>query len=259
MYTKNMKMVEYGPCGSETSIQPDITRLLHRIVMNDGKLTLGELGYLNMNTVSYVEEGIEVKIFFAVELAMIPEKQVNATNKYHVNPAFSIFQNVLFVGDLDDAVTFEVAQVPKYDIIEDSMGRTSVKVKKKMENNVEVAVMHCNLGLVLASILDHDLSDPDYQVQIETLGSNSSDKDQIIIQMGAKKEFPIMIKAMYNDIPDYQGFSKKSVYSYLIGRIKESNEKRNLQKELIHKVKKDADKQKKKKYKIEHKKLSNYR
>lgn len=257
MSTLNLKTVEFGPCGSDNSIQSLITQALHEIVMKNGTLTLSEMGYLGMNTVSFVEDHIEVKVFFASELSMIGTKQINASKQYRVNPVFKVFQNVLFVGNLESAITFEIAQVPKYDIIEDEMGKASVKIKKKMENNVEVTVMHCNLGLMLAAILNHDVADPNFSIKAETLGSNTADEDHIIIQMGTKKEFPVRITVTYD--PAYTPFKVDSVYQYLIRKMTESSSKKTLQKELVKNATKDASKQKRKSYKIEHGKISKFR
>ena len=66
----------YGPCGSDHTLQQEITMLMHTIVMKNGQYTLSELGYLNMNTITYVEDHIEVKIFFAPELAVVAGKTI---------------------------------------------------------------------------------------------------------------------------------------------------------------------------------------
>ena len=102
----------YGPCGSDHTLQQEITMLMHTIVMKNGQYTLSELGYLNMNTITYVEDHIEVKIFFAPELAVVAGKRFNGSKSQMINPMLNIFNGILFVGNLEDAVSYENIDLP---------------------------------------------------------------------------------------------------------------------------------------------------
>lgn len=250
----------YGPCGSDHTLQQEITMLMHTIAMKNGQYTLSELGYLNMNTITYVEDHIEVKIFFAPELAVVAGKRFNGSKSQMINPNLNMFNGILFVGNLEDAVSYENIDLPKYKIAKDSLGRMAVRVKEKKDTeDAEVVVMRCNLSLVLAAIYQVNLDDPDFKVRIETIGGKGKHNDEeIVMSVGAKQEFPVRVTVEFND--DYAtGYDSKAAVNYLLRKYQNSLVSKENRKSLGRKISEDAKDLKKKRDNRKNKNVSKFR
>ena len=161
----------YQPAGIDHNLQSAITGLMHSIAVMNSEVTLAEMGYLNMNMVSFVEDHVEVKLYFIPNLATVTERAPNGKPISHPNPKLNIFKDYMFVGDLEKAISFDTITVPKYNIDIDELGKPAIKIKsgKKTEEDQEVLVLHCNLAVVLAAINNVDMMDPNFNVSFETV------------------------------------------------------------------------------------------
>ena len=172
----------------------------------------------------------------------------------------NIFNGILFVGNLEDAVSYENIDLPKYKIIKDSLGRLAVRVKEKKDTeDAEVVVMRCNLSLVLAAIYQVKLDDPDFKVRIETIGGKGKHNDEeIVMSVGAKQEFPVRVTVEFND--DYAtGYDSKAAVNYLLRKYQNSLVSKENRKSLGRKISEDAKDLKKKRDNRKNKNVSKFR
>lgn len=236
---------EFGPAGSDNTLQKLITEFLHNRLCSSGVTTLAELGYFHMNMVSYVEDHVEVKIYFHPALAT--DKHVMRNGKEYRTPKkeLALFQNYLFIGDVEDAITYDTIAVPKYYIDRDDLGKPALKIRngsKKAKEDVNVLVLRCNLALTMAAIFNINLMDPYYQVEYETLGASSKkDKDKhIIITAGNKQEYPVRVMMERSVVS--QVFDPELALPYIESRIRQSDETMKTKKKLQRKVSEKAEK-----------------
>lgn len=231
---------QYDPIGRSKQLQEEITNLLHNIIMNNGKFTLAEIGYLHMNTVTFVRDHAEVKIYFLPELSTTKTREFGAV-KVQPSPMLKVFQNYLFVGDNLDAVTsFENVTVPKYSIVNDDLGRPAIHIKdgKKHEDDVEVLVLHCNFALTMAALNGVNLTDPNFAVDYETI-AGSTKGSEVVMSIGSEKEFPIMINVRFS--PNPTGYDPDQAIPFLLAKATKAKAAKSNQKKLARKVSESAE------------------
>lgn len=238
----NMVRVKtWEPAGTPDGfeLKRDITELLDEIVKGNSDHTLAEMGYLNMSLISYSDGQIRAKVFFAPELAtQTTSNGVNTDGKIIPHPALNVFQNWLFVGDLKDAVTFESMPVPKYEIERNNRDQLAIRIKdgKKVTEDGEAVVLNCNLLILMAAIVDTNLWDPAFKVEVETVGKSKKKENDmaIMINAGARQEFPVRITVTYTVsnnpyIPD-------DAVPYLMDRVKKLSDANATKKKLANKA-----------------------
>lgn len=228
-------------CPGGLELKKLVTNLMDRIVKESGKYTLAELGYLHMNLVSYCNGQVQLKVFFAPELATSTVgNAANGNGRIVPHPALNIFNGYMFVGELEKAVTYETMTLPEYYIERDNRDQLAVYIKdgkKKVMEDAEVVVLHCNLILTIAAGLDHNLWDENYKVDIETVGKTKKKDDDVsvMIQAGAYQEFPVRV--LVNCTYGYDvGYNPDDAIPYLVNRIKKVSEANDTKKKLTKKV-----------------------
>lgn len=242
---KPVRRYQFEPMGVNHELQELITDLMHRVVLRDGKHTLAEMGYLHMSSIAFVNDHVEVKVYFAPELATVTGSKVNGKATIAPNPILNVFKNYLFVGSLDANVAFANMQVPKYYIDRDARDQLAIRIKDKKNKNsddTEVMVLYCNLDLILAAYYDVNILEPDFLASYETIGNSSKNNEEtpgIMISMGASQEFPVRVKAT---IPvACAGYEPADAIPYLIGKMQAMKETKKTKKELARKVSDSAE------------------
>lgn len=231
---------QYDSIGRSKQLQEEITHLLHEIIMANGKFTLAEIGYLHMNTVTFVRDHAEVKLYFIPELSTTKSNEFGSI-KVSPSPMLKVFQNYLFVGDnLDAVVSFENVTVPKYSIVNDDLGRPAIHIKdgKKHEDDAEVLVLHCNFALTMAALNGVNLTDPNFAVEYETIATGGKNAE-VVMTIGNEKEFPIMIKVSFS--PNPTGYDPDQAIPFLIAKATQAKNAKANQKKLARKVSESAD------------------
>lgn len=235
-------VIQYSPVGSGNEFQKKITQLMSEVIEARGDTTLAEMGYLHMNMVSYVENRVELKVYFAPELATITTGAFNGAPVVKPNPALNVFKDYLFVGSLEQAIGFDTMAVPKYKIKENEYGRRYINIKDgcTMEDS-EVLVLYCNLPIALAATNRIPLSDPNYDVTYQTVGAagGKHPERKVIISVGSKQEFPVRIEATYTARGE-RYYDPADAVPYLIARANRANNIKKNQKKLAKKVSEEA-------------------
>lgn len=240
-----VRRVQFEPMGISYELQELITKLMHKIVLREGKYTLAEMGYLHMSSVAFVNDHVEVKVYFAPELATVTGSKMNGKATVVANSILNVFKNYLFVGSLDANVAFANMQVPKYYIDRDERDQLAIRIKDKKNKNsddTEVMVLYCNLDLILAAYYDANILDPDFVVGYETIGNSSKNNEEtpgIMISMGASQEFPVRINA---SIPvNSTGYEPNDAVPYLLSKMQAMKETKKTKKKLARKVSDSAE------------------
>ena len=217
-----------------------ITDLMDRIIKENGKYTLAELGYLHMNLVSFCNGQVQVKVYFAPELATSTVgNAVNGNGRIVPHPALNVFNGYMFVGDLDKVISFETMTIPMYEIERDNRDQLAVRIKdgkKRVQEDAEVVVMHCNLALVLAAAHNVSLWDENFKVEVETVGKTKKKDDDVVVMInaGAYQEFPVRVKFEYGF--NAEVYNPDDAIPYLVSRMKKSQEAKDTKKKLANKV-----------------------
>lgn len=246
-----VRVKTWEPAGSPdgNELKRDITKLLDRIVKENSKFTLAEMGYLHMNLISFCNGQVNAKIYFAPELATQTETNgVNTDGKIVPHKALEVFQNYLYVGELKNAVTFESMPVPRYDIERNERDQLAIRIKdgKKINEDGEAVVLNCNLLLLIAAVLDVNPNDPNFDVKVETVGkSKKKDRDMaIMINAGAQQEFPVRITAQYTVIDNVGTaivpYEPDAAIPFLMNRMKKMQEMKTTKNKLANKASDNA-------------------
>lgn len=246
-----VRVKTWEPAGSPdgNELKRDITKLLDRIVKENSKYTLAEMGYLHMNLISFCNGQVNAKIYFAPELATQTETNgVNTDGKIVPHKALEVFQNYLYVGELKNAVTFESMPVPRYDIERNERDQLAIRIKdgKKINEDGEAVVLNCNLLLLIAAVLDVNPNDPNFDVNVETVGkSKKKDRDMaIMINAGAQQEFPVRITAQYTVIDNVGTaivpYEPDAAIPFLMNRMKKMQEMKSTKNKLANKASDNA-------------------
>lgn len=246
-----VRVKTWEPAGSPdgNELKRDITKLLDRIVKENSKFTLAEMGYLHMNLISFCNGQVNAKIYFAPELATQTETNgVNTDGKIVPHKALEVFQNYLYVGELKNAVTFESMPVPRYDVERNERDQLAIRIKdgKKINEDGEAVVLNCNLLLLIAAVLDVNPNDPNFDVKVETVGkSKKKDRDMaIMINAGAQQEFPVRITAQYTVIDNVGTaivpYEPDAAIPFLMNRMKKMQEMKSTKNKLANKASDNA-------------------
>lgn len=246
-----VRVKTWEPAGSPdgNELKRDITKLLDRIVKENSKFTLAEMGYLHMNLISFCNGQVNAKIYFAPELATQTETNgVNTDGKIVPHKALEVFQNYLYVGELKNAVTFESMPVPRYDVERNERDQLAIRIKdgKKINEDGEAVVLNCNLLLLIAAVLDVNPNDPNFDVKVETVGkSKKKDHDMaIMINAGAQQEFPVRITAQYTVIDNVGTaivpYEPDAAIPFLMNRMKKMQEMKSTKNKLANKASDNA-------------------
>lgn len=246
-----VRVKTWEPAGSPdgNELKRDITKLLDRIVKENSKFTLAEMGYLHMNLISFCNGQVNAKIYFAPELATQTETNgVNTDGKIVPHKALEVFQNYLYVGELKNVVTFESMPVPRYDIERNERDQLAIRIKdgKKINEDGEAVVLNCNLLLLIAAVLDVNPNDPNFDVKVETVGkSKKKDRDMaIMINAGAQQEFPVRITAQYTVIDNVGTaivpYEPDAAIPFLMNRMKKMQEMKSTKNKLANKASDNA-------------------
>lgn len=191
-------VVEYAPNGVDHRLQRRITELMDRIVQQEHKFTLAQLGYLHINTLMCDKETstAQLRIYFDVHYAARAVKsQINGKKELRPVQELNVFEKYLFVGPLENAITFETIMAPKTKMVEDEMERASIKFKDDAKFvETEVVCLHCNLPITMAALHDISIMDPKFTVQGFTVGAGKKNVKKSIIASGAKSEVPMRLK-----------------------------------------------------------------
>ena len=254
-----IKKVTYMPMGRDHALQKEITKLLYDTLAKVDTVP-SEVGYLHMNSVTFVEDHLEVKLYFTPTLATQKTTGINGAVTYAPRSVFNALNGVMFIGKLSDNVSFETITVPWYKLCENPYNKTlyvNIRDDKKAREDEEVMVLHCNLSLVLAAIHDVDLmQDANFRVSYETVAeTGKSKKDipaQIAATVGRSNEYPVTIVVQYTEGGQYR---PESAIPYLLRKQQEGKAKKRTQRELAQKVSADAAHLDKKRYK---KQFKNY-
>lgn len=236
---------QYEPMGVNHELQNVITKVMHEVVLDKGTKTLSELGYLHMSSIAFVKDHLEVKVYFAPELATKVVKHINNNGTTIPNPDLNIFQGYLFVGDVKDNVAFVNMAAPKYKIEENNRNVPAVVVKEKKREDTELMVVYCNLDLILAAYHDIDPNTDGFAVNYSTVG-NSADNDEgdhgIMISMGVNQEFPVRVIAEVPSKVGYSvGYEPDQAIPYLLAKMNAVREAKKTKKELAHQVSDKAE------------------
>lgn len=239
---KPISRFTYQPAGCPGGhlLKQTITDLMDRIIKMNGKYTLAELGYLHMNLVSYCNGQVQVKVYFAPELATSTVgNAVNGNGRIVPHPALNVFNGYMFVGDLDKVISFETMTIPMYEIERDNRDQLAVRIKdgkKKVQEDAEVVVMHCNLALVLAAAYNVSLWDENFKVEVETVGKTKKKDDDVVVMInaGAYQEFPVRVKFEYSY--DAEVYNPDDAIPYLVSRMKKAQDAKSTKKKLADKV-----------------------
>ena len=220
-----VRTIEYEPNGTDHRLQRRITELMDRIVQEDGRFTLAELGYLHMNTLLYNRDTgrVSLKIYFDVHYAARTAKDP-ANGKKQVVPVteLNIFEKRLFVGPLRNAVTFETVMAPKTKMLKDEKDRASISFKDDAKFvETDCLVLNCNLPIAMAALHDLSLEDPNFSVRCTTVGRGNAEKEKTIISSGKRKDIPVKVIVTAGQLVDGEGneigYDPSTCQTYLLG------------------------------------------
>ena len=242
--------IEYDPSAGDHKLQRRITELMDRLVQNDSRFTLAELGYLHMNTLLYDRETgrVNLKVYFDVHYSCrVVKDKTNSRRSIMPVDELNVFQNYLFVGPVVNAVTFETIMAPKTKKIEDEQGRPSLSFKDDAKFvETEVLVLNCNLPVAMAAVHDIDLKDPLYKVRCTAIAKSGSNKESMVISSGNKKEIPVKLTITVSGVTDddnsTSGFDTVDVKPFLVALRERNLNKAKNQSKLTDKARDKAEK-----------------
>lgn len=185
----------FRPNGADHEFQQLVTNLLHQIVMDDERVTLGELGYLHQNTLMLNQDTQcpELRIYF--DARFVYRKAMNPTigrEDLIVVDEMSIFKDWLFVGHPQGVFTIEKILAPKTELFEDELGRTSLRIKKgNRQVETVAAIMRCNASIAIAAALNINLGDPNFKIQFNPVAKGSNSAVDSIVVSASNRMVPV--------------------------------------------------------------------
>lgn len=209
-------------CNSE-ALQQRITQAVYSLTEARGSCTPAQLGYLHMaNVTSTPYHGIEVKLYFATELALDSIKKKKRV--FTISSELNVFKNFFFVGPLTEVVTVEKINCPKYKIKKDDDDNEELMIRDKMDTTEQLAVvLHCNLDLVMATIHNINLNDPNFQVETNVVNENKKKKHQVMIMGNVTDEHSVRITVQMTEDADEQ-YNENDAIPYLM-KLKKKQDK----------------------------------
>jgi len=241
------------PNGASHELQELITNLMHDVVMDMGKVTLANLGYLHINTLMYNKQtgSLNLKVFFDPHYcARVVNNPANGNKEIAVVEPLTMFENYLYVGNIYGAITSEKILAPKSKAVKDSRNMASMIVKdngKLVETSA--LVLNCSLPITLAAALNISLQDPNFNVSCSTVGRGSKKASKQIIVTSANAEVPVSVDISCTE--GYNaGYDPADAANYLVmlrDRVTRANENaEKLKRDVQKKAKKNSDKSSKK-------------
>ena len=250
-----ISVITYQPIGIDHELQRDITNMMHNLVLNDGRFTLAELGYLHASDCVFdrITGDIKMRVYFHAQLAARMIQSDTSSNSV-IKPIreLSVFESYLYVGNLNDVIEYDNVLMPKTDIVNDEIGRASLVFKGNGAKMVEtpVLIINCNLAILLAAITGTNLLDRKFNIKCETLGAVK--KGEIMLTTSSDRvEMPIKITVTRTADPGSY-YDPSDAIPYLSSQFDEISEKQNEQiklEETVRKKARDSKKDKKKKAK----------
>ena len=245
--------VTYPPNGTTHDLQKAITDLMHRIVMDAGKFTLAELGYLHINTLTYDKEQgqLYLKVYFDVHFAArVRKSEVNTARTIVPVQELTVCENYLYVGNIVDSITYEKILAPKTKTVEDVAGRPALQFKEDSSKIVETdaLVLNCSFPITMAAMLDVSLADPEFSVACETVGKGGKNAIKSIVATSNNAEVPVIVTVTHTH-EDTEPYDPALAVSYLVNlreRLKKADHNRDKLKESVReKAKKNSNKRNK--------------
>lgn len=260
-YGETLQTVLYEPIGDsyDRKFQQDFTKTLANLLSQAKKPTLSELGYLHMNSILYSNGQIEVKAYFNLELATEEVDHFHETGKEldgrKLSPAFQAFQNYLFVGNPENSVSIATMNMlPKQKIKEREDGTRYLVLKNKADPDPQSClVLHCNPDLVLATIQNIDLRDPDFHIDYHTVGDT---QDEIVIRGSRMNEYPVEVRIQWNQ--EIKGYHPEDAIPYLRNKIQKIQKQQQRAEEARENLADRAEVQEEKREKERHKKMRKF-
>ena len=238
--------VTFAPNGVDHRLQREITDHLHQIVEADGRMTLAELGYLHINTLTYnpTSGELNLRIYFDARFASREIKSpVNGNTETVPLNELNVFKNRLFVGRLEDAVDYWTIMAPKTKAIEDEKGRASIRIKDDSKLvETKALVLDCNLATTVASMLDIDLFDPYFKITVNTKGKGARKALQSVVA-NVTADVPAALTVVYQTSDN--GYNPDDAENYLRMLAERVSDAQSNRSELESRVRKDAKKRKK--------------
>ena len=253
--------ISYPPNGTSHALQKLITDLLHRLVTANAMFTLGELGYLHINTLTYDKEAgqLRLKVYFDARFVCREEKsEFNTSKKYVPVHELRLFQNYLFVCDVVNVASYEKIMAPKTKVVENEFGHPSLEIKDSSKV-VETAalVLNCSLPLTMAAALGISLSDPEFLVSCETVGKGGKSAVKSIISTSHTSEVPVAVTVTRTH-GAVEPYDPAEAVPYLISLQERTAAAAQNREKLKRDVKKKADKNKAKAQKQRNKGFNKY-
>lgn len=193
----------YEAMGISHELQQDITQLMHKLVMQTGKFTLSELGYLHMSTLLFnlQDQSLELKLYFDVRLAGRVNRDL-VVDGHHIAPVkeLNVFNGYFFVGDIVNVVTYEKIIAPKVDISGDRLGRASLVFKKNGGmKELDALVINCSFPLTMAAIANVNLMDPNFAPRVKPIAKAADGAMQMVVTNVVQKVVPVTVDVQYTD------------------------------------------------------------
>ena len=229
-----------------TSIQRVMTKFIHDRVMEVGKFTMVELGYLHACSLTGDKKtgAIDPCVYF--DAALATRKVVNPVNGktlYRPVNELNIFANYLFTGDIMKCVTLENMLTPRVAGNTDRAGRMAISISDKKKTDYRaVLVLHCNVALTVASILGINLLDPNFTVRCKTIQPKDESPDDIVTDE-QNTTVPVGVYVMWNGANESNWFDPADAESYVALQNASVSERKDLEKDFQKKLKKKSERE----------------
>lgn len=249
----------FKPIGFDHEIQTLMTKLFHNLVMKFSDKTMSEMGYTHQIAVLFENGTIKLRMYFHPELATYEELSANGKAVRKPIPQLGIMNGYFFILpgnsiDLSLVTGIEKIMMPKVKIKYNERGNLAIKVKDDATMKLQDAFyVECNLLLTVASILNLNLTDPNYTVKATTV--SQTDKKRAILVDGRNNSYQIWINVTFSeDSAISSGYDPEDAIPYLTAIASKAIDAKQSQKKLMRKAEDKAEKKKNN----DKKKLSKY-
>ena len=229
-----------------TSIQRVMTKFIHDRVMEVGKFTMAELGYLHACSLTGDKKTGAIDLCVYFDAALATRKVVNPVNGktlYRPVNELNIFANYLFTGDIMKCVTLENMLTPRVAGNTDRAGRMAISISDKKKTDYRaVLVLHCNVALTVASILGINLLDPNFTVRCKTIQPKDESPDDIVTDE-QNTTVPVGVYVMWNGANESNWFDPADAESYVALQNASVSERKDLEKDFQKKLKKKSERE----------------
>lgn len=227
-----------------TSIQKAMTAFIHDRVMEVGKFTMAELGYLHACSLTGDKKTGAIDLCVYFDAALATRKVVNPVNgktMYRPVNELNIFANYLFTGDIMNCVTMENMMTPRVTGNTDRAGRVAISISDKKKTDYRaVLVLHCNVALTVAAILGINLLDPNFTVRCKTIQQESPDD---IVTDEQNTTVPVGVYVTWNGANDSNWYDPADAETYVSLQSASASERKDLEKDFQKKLKNKSAKE----------------